>query len=265
VRRAYCFPAAALFFIASAMDGGTQAAVIKPEKRRSIYLTIKGPEAAAAKLRALFEEAALNKDLFIADDPHQAGSKVKITISDEREVAKHFYAELVTATLLPREGQSSTVSFCKQVTDGAGFTTLTTAYWTPAKASVPAHSTLWVENESGSRALADLVRTKVREAGFQMAASASEAEFTLKDVRLVKVPLQVTAREARVQSEMNIADGSMASLSGAVQNYLPVTEPISSEAEGCRKTIAHIGDSGLSGYGQIAMMDVAIISARIRK
>lgn len=264
MRRAYCLPAAALLFIATAVDGGAQAAVIKPDKRRSIYLTVKGPEAAAAKLRAQFESAALNKDLFIAEDPHQASSKVKITISDEREVTRHFYAELVMATLVPREGQTSTVSFCKQVTDGAGFTTLTTAYWTPTQER-PAHSTLWIENDSGSRVLVDLVRTKIHEGGFQMAASVSEADFTLKDIHLVKVPLEVKAMQAKVQSEMNIADGSMASLSGAVQNYLPVTEPISSEAEGCRKTIAHIGDATLSGYGQIAMMDVGIISARIKK
>jgi hypothetical protein len=216
-------------------------------------------------MRALFEEEALNKELFIAADPHQAGSKVKISISEERKVEKPLYAELLAATLVPREGQSSTVSFCKQVTDGAGYSTITTSYWTPTKESVPGHSTMWIENGNSPRLLAELIRKKIGEAGFQMAAAAPEADFTLRDIRLVKVPLQIAAMEVKVQSELNIADGSTASLSSAVKNYLPVTGPISSDAEGCRKTIEHIGDSPPAGYGQVASLDVSLIAGHLKK
>ena len=265
MRRTYCFPAAVLLFIVAAVDGGAQAGNIKPEKRRSIYLTIKGPEGPAAKMRALFEEEALNKELFIAEDPHQAGSKVKISISDEHKVEKPLYAELLAATLVPRDGQASTVSFCKQVTDGAGYSTITTSYWTPTKESVPVHSTMWIENGKGPRLLAELIRKKISEAGFQMATAAPEADFTLRDIQLVKVSLQITAIEVKVQSELNIADGFTASLSSVVKNYLPVTGPISSEAEGCRKTIEHIGDSPPAGYGQVASLDVSLIAGHLKK
>jgi hypothetical protein len=263
MRRAYFVPATILLFIAAAVDGVTQAANIKPEKRRSIYLTVKGPEGAAAKIRTLFEEEALKKELFIAEDPHQAGSKVKISISDEHKIEMQLYAELLAATLVPRDGQSSTITFCKQVTDGAGFSTTTMSYWAPTKES--AHSTIWIDNHTGARPLAELVRKKISEAGYQMAASLSEADFTLQDIRLVKVPLHVTAMEAKVQSELNSADGSVASLSSVVKNYLPITEPISSEAEGCRKTIEHFGDFSPSGYGEIASLDVALIVGRLKK
>ena len=266
MKRTYYFAAAVLLLAGSAICGSAQAAAnIKPEKRRSIYLTIKGPQQASDRMRELFEHAALDKELFIAEDPHQAGSKVKITISDERLAQKPLYAELLSATLVPRQGDASTVSFCKQVTDGMGYSTITTSYWVPTKDSVPANSTMWIEKERGARALSELVRKKISDAGFKMAASAGEADFRVKDIRLIKVPLQVEVLKAKVESELNIAGGSMTSLSSDVSNYLSVMEPMVAEAEGCRKTIQHITDVPPTGYEQVVSLDLALIAGRIKK
>jgi hypothetical protein len=74
MRRGYSIAAAVFLFSGSAISGLAQTATTKLEKRRSIYLSIKGPESSAARLRALFEQAALEKNLLIAEDSHQAGS-----------------------------------------------------------------------------------------------------------------------------------------------------------------------------------------------
>src|SRR5215831_14995588 len=145
MRRGLCIAATVFLFMGSAINGLAQRATTKSAKRRSIYLTIKGPEESAARLRTVFEKTALDKDLLIAEDSHQAGSRVNITISDEHKVERPLYAELLSATLVPREGQASTVSFCKQVTDGSGYSTVTTSYWAPTKESLPSHSSMWIE------------------------------------------------------------------------------------------------------------------------
>ena len=265
MRAAYCIAAGISLFAGSALFGQSAAPRTKPEKRRTIYLTIKGPEESAAKLRASFTDAALSNDLFIAEDPHRAGSKIDITIADERKVDWPLYAELLTATLVPRQGDSSTISFCKQVSDGAGYTTVTTSYWMPNEKSVPAHSAIWVEAEGASRSLAEILKKRVGEAGFQIAASAKDADLTLKDIRLSKVPLQGMAVEAKVQSVLNMADGSMTTLSTNIKSYLSIAEPISPEAEGCRSTVHHVIDLPPPSYSDVAAIDMALIMARIRK
>jgi hypothetical protein len=142
---------------------------------------------------------------------------------------------------------------------------MTTSYWAPTKESVPLHSTIWIEKDTGPRELAQLIRKKISDAGFQMAVSASEADFMLKDIHLIKAPLQGTAMEAKVQSVLNLADGSMTTLSSNVKSYLSIVEPVTDEAESCRSTIHHISVGPPMGYGEVASLDVAMIAGHIKK
>jgi len=239
-------------------------AQVKPEKRKSIYLQINGPQESAARLRSVFAEEAARNHLFIADEPQKAASQVNITITDEHNTDHPLYAELLNASLVLAEGKPSNVAFCQGVTDGAGLT-VTSSYTLPPEEALPAHSTVWIEGESGPQAPAEMLKKKIREAGIQIAASSGAADLTLKEVRLIRVPIPGRAMEAKMQSVLKGADGSISTLSMNVKGYLPVAEPISAEAEVCRSTIRHVSEPALSAYGQLASLDVALIAGRIKK
>ena len=233
----------------------------KPEKRRSIYLQINGPEESSARLRSAFAEEVAKNHMFVAEDPKKAGSHVNVTITDEHKVDQALYAELLKATLVPGD---KTISFCQRVSDGAG-STVTTSYKLRPDEGLPSCSTVWIEGESGPETPAEMLKKKILEAGFQIAASEKDADFSLRDIRLVKVALQGTAIEAKVRSELKVADGTMTTLSGNFKGYVAVPEPISTEAEGCRNSIRQISDPALSSYGQVVSLDVALIAGHLKK
>jgi len=237
----------------------------QPEKSRSIYLKIKGPEESVAKLRAMFKDVALKKELFIAEDPHNASSQVSVTIVQERQLEKPFYAEVVAATPVSREGDSSPAYSCKKVTDGSGYSTITTKSGKvgAAKSDV-ANKTVWIERTTAPQDLVEAVTREIVNADFQVVPAEKDAEYTLKGIRLMKQRLRVTALEAKVQSVLSPAHGSSMTLAGSITSYLSVLEPISAEAEGCRDSLRHISDHGSLSYQQIADLDIELIAQHIK-
>jgi hypothetical protein len=250
----------AVFLLAAS---GAQAQV-QPEKRRSVYLKIKGPEDSAAKLRAVFAEAASKTDLFLADDPRRAGSQVSVTL-EERKLEKPLYAEVVAATLFSREGKSFPVYACRKVTDGGGYSTITTK---SGKAHMPkdepAKKLVWIEKKSAPVDLVEAVTRELVNADFQVVAEENLAEFTLKDIRLLKEPLRANAVEAKVQSVISPGKSSSLTINSNIKSYISVIEPISAEAEGCRDSLRHVMEQSSMPYQSVAAVDLALIARNIK-
>ena len=96
----------------------------KLEKLRSVYLKIKAPDEASGKLHELFAKAAEKRGLLLVDDPHKAASVIDVTLK-QKSGEGTIYADLIAATLVSRNGSSSTVYSCKLVEDGKRFSTIT--------------------------------------------------------------------------------------------------------------------------------------------
>lgn len=258
--KAVCYLMAAALLLAWS---GAQAQV-RPEKDRSVYLKIKGPEESAAKLRVVFAEAASKNDLFLADDPHRAGSRVSVTI-EERKVEKPLYAEVAAATLFSRDGKSFPVYSCRKVTDGGGYSTITTK---SGKANMPkgepTKKTVWIQKKSAQADLVEAVTRELINADFQVVAEENTAEFTLKDIRLLKERLRANAIEAQVESVVSPRRGPSMTIDSNLQAYLSVVEPISAEAEGCRDSLRHVMDQSSMPYQSVAAMDLALITRNIK-
>lgn len=236
----------------------------KTQKLRTIYLKIRGPEEAATKLRASFAEAVAGKDLFLADDPHQAGSKVDVTIK-ERNLERPFYAELTSATLMARDGKSTAVSSCNKVTDGKGYSAITTKAGTSdLMKDVPAKSTIYLEEGSQPAALIQTLQKQIREAGFTIVTVEKDADFRLKDIHLTRTPLRAAGMEATVQSMIHAAGGLELNLTSNVTTRVSILEPIASEAESCRSTVQRVAENGPVSYKGVALADVAMIERFIR-
>jgi len=236
----------------------------KMQKLRTIYLKIKGPEDAATTLRASFAEAVAGKDMFLADDPHKAGSKVDVNIK-EHNLDRPFYAELTSATLTGRDGKSTTVFSCNKVTDGKGYSTITKkAGASDLMKDVPANSAIYLEEGSQPAALIQTVQKEIREAGFTIVSVEKDADFRLKDIHLTRTPLRATGMEATVQSMISAAGGMVFNSTSNVTTRISISEPIASEAESCRPTVQHIGESGSLSYKNVALADVDLIERFIR-
>ena len=266
MRRFYCTVMATfLVTCCSIAQGQSRLAMSeKNQKLRTIYLKIKGPEDAATKLRASFAEAAADKDMFLADDPHQASSKVDVTIK-ERKVEKEFYAEVVSATLVARDGKSATVSTCNKVTDGKGYSTITKKTGsTSLMKDVPAKSAIFIEVGSQPAALIQGLQKEVREAGFEIVSTEKEADFQLKDIRLVKAPVRGDGVELNIQSTISAAGGPVLNMNSSVTSHISIHEPIGLEAEACRSSLQHLGEDGPTPYIHVALADVAMITQFIK-
>jgi len=236
----------------------------KMQKLRTIYLKIKGPEEAATKLRASFAEAVAGKDMFLADDPHQAGSKVDVTIK-ERNLDRPFYAELTSATLIGHDGKSTMVSSCNNVTDGKGYSAITKKAGTSdLMKDVPAKSAIYLEGGSQPAALLQSLQKEIREAGFTIVAVEKDADFRLKDIHLTRTPLRATGMEATVKSMVSAAGGLVINLTSNVTTRFSISEPIASEAESCRSTLGKIAEKGPVSYQDVALVDVDLIEQFIR-
>lgn len=236
-----------------------------PEKGRSIYVNIKGPEESAAKLRTMFGDVALRNELFVAEDPHRAASKVNVSILQERTVERPLYAEVVAASLVSREGKSFPVYSCKRVTDGGGYATITTK---SGKAHMPkdapVKSTVWINKRDAGSDLVETVSREILNADFQLVAEEKDAEFTLKDIRVMKEQVRARVLEAKVESVLTPPNGSSMTLDSNIKSYLSIVEPISAEAEGCRDSLRHVADQGSLGYQQVADIDIAMIARQVK-
>jgi hypothetical protein len=250
--KAGCYILVAMFFCAGASA--------QPQKGRSVYLKIKGPEETAASMRAMFAEVASDNNLFLTDDPHRAGSQVTITIQ-EHKMEKPLYAEVVVAALVSRDGKSFPVYSCKRVTDGGGYSTITTKSGkaNPAKSEV-AKKTVWIKKTDPRPELVEAVSREMVNADFQLVTEEKDAEFTLKDIRLIKEPVHANAVEAKVESVLSPGKALPMTIESNIRSYLSVIEPISAEAEGCRDSLRHVIEESSMHYRSIAAMDLGLIA-----
>lgn len=261
MRTAWCTLIVGLVFACPVTRGQ-----VRPQKSRAIYVKIKGPERSATKLRASLADAALEKDLTLVDNRHEAASEVKITIK-ERSTEKPLYAELISATLVSRDGKSMTVYSCKKVTDGKGYSTITRKSGkTGVIKSVPAGSRIFVQEPSGfsSAGLVQDVKEQITRGGLEIGMSGEDADFILKDIKLTKASFRGTAVEASVESVLSPAHGPRMDLSSSIIVYTSIQEPIAPQAEACRDSIRHVADDSSVSYQQIALTDIALISQRIK-
>ena len=259
MRRVYCISIAGLVLACPVMQGQ-----VRPQKNRAIYVKIKGPEQSAAKLRASFADAALDKDFVVVDDRHDAGSEVNIIIK-ERSTEKTLYAELISATLVSRGGKPVTVYSCKKVTDGKGYSTITRKSGrTGVVKSVSPGSRVFVQDASGSAGLVQDVKEQITRGGLEIGISEQDADFILKDIKLVKASFREAAVEANVHSELSLAHGPKMDLSSNITVYTSILEPIAPEAEACRDSIQHVAADSSVSYQQIALTEMALISQRVK-
>lgn len=233
----------------------------KLEKLRSVYLKIKAPEESAGKLHESFVKAAEKRGLLLVGDPHKAASVIDVTLK-QKSGEGQIYADLIAATLVLRNGGSSTVYSCKLVEDGKGFSTITKKKGVTRLISGDTKGAVFVE-EAADRKSADLVvsvRKEISEAGFQLSATEKDAEIVLKDIRLLKKSLRAMILETRVESKVNGANGQAINLTSNSISYTSIVEPIGPEAENCRSSIEKLSEQGSFSYLEVAETDMALIS-----
>jgi hypothetical protein len=239
----------------------------KVSKSRTIYLKINGPEETAILLRGFFAELAEEKDLLLAEDPHKAGNKIEITIK-EHDGEGTLYAELISATLIFREGKSATVYSCKSVGDGKGYSTITKkkGKTTLIESGIVFNGAVFVENTTApnSAGVVESIKKELAEAGFQITATESDADIKLKDIKLIKKPIRAMLLEARTESKLSTSSGQFISLSGRVISYKSIVEPIGVEAEVCRSSMKSISEDGSASYKQVAAADLAVIARQVK-
>ena len=230
-------------------------------------MKINGPEEAAVQLRAFFAELAEEKNLLMAEDPHKAGNKIDITIK-ERDGEGTLYAELISATVISREGKSATVYSCKSVGDGKGYSTITKkkGKTTLIEPGIATKGAAFVENTSApnSAGVVESIKKEIAEAGFQVAATEKDADISLKDIKLIKKPVRAMLVEGRPESKLSISSGQFISLSGRMTSYKSIVEPIGVETEVCRSSMKNISGDGSASYKQVAAADLAVIARQVK-
>jgi hypothetical protein len=239
----------------------------KVEKRRTIYVKINGPQEAAAQLRGSFAEAAEEKGLLLAEDPHKAGTKVDVTIK-EQNAEGTLYAELISATLTSRDGKSATVYSCKSVGDGKGYSTITkkTGKTSLIQSDIASKGTVFVEETTArnSAGLVESIKKEIAAAGFQVAATEKEADISLKDIKLIKKSVRAMSVEGRTESRLSTWSGQVINLSSKITSYKSIVEPIGAEAEVCRSSMKSISEDGSRSYQGVAVTDLAVISQQLK-
>jgi hypothetical protein len=239
----------------------------KNEKRRTVYLKIKGPEESAARLRTFFVKTAEESGLLLNDDRHKAGSTIELTIQ-EKDVEGELYADLISATLHSHDGKSATVYSCKLVEDGKGFSTITKKKGKTGlvQADIAIKGTVFVEEAKELKYVGSVatVKKEMSEAGFQIITGEKEADVSLTNVKLIKVPLHSKSTEIRVESTVSPAGSRTSRLTTNFRLHSTVTEPIGAEAEDCRSSIEKISGDDSVSYSQIAQTDLALISNQLR-
>jgi hypothetical protein len=228
---------------------------------------INGPEEAAAQLRAFFAELAEEKNLLMAEDPHKAGNKIDITIK-EQDGEGTLYAELISATVISREGKSAIVYSCKSVGDGKGYSTITKkkGKTTLIEPGIASKGAVFVENTSApnSSGVVESIKKEIAEAGFQVAATEKDADISLKDIKLIKKPVRAKLVEGRTESKLSSSSGQFISLSSRMTSYKSIVEPIGVEAEVCRSSMKNISGDGSASYKHVAAVDLDVIARQVK-
>lgn len=232
----------------------------KIQKLRTVYLKMKGPESSVAQLRTFFEKVAAKNDFVLANDPHNAGSTIDITIKEKNEEGTLF-AELISATLTSREGKSALVYTCKAVTDGKSFSTITKKKGQTSliPADIVKKGSVFIE--AGTARTVDAVemaKKEIGEAGFQFASAEKEADISLKDIHVIKKPFHGTGLQTRVESKISSHGGPMSNIATNFTSYTSIADPIAPEAEACRPSMQKLVDESVS-FHQIAATDLALI------
>ena len=230
-------------------------------------MKINGPQEAAAQLRGSFAEAAEEKDLLLADDPHKAGTKIDVTIK-EQNAEGTLYAELISATLTSRDGKSATVYSCKSVGEGKGYSTITKKEGKTSliQSDIASKGTVFVEETTArnSAGLVESIKKEIAAAGFQVAANEKEAHISLKDMKIIKEAVSAMSVEQQTESRLSTWSGRFISLSSKMTSYKSIVEPIGAEAEACRSSMKSISEVGPRSYQGVAATDLAVISQQLK-
>ncbi|HET8888046.1 MAG TPA: hypothetical protein VFQ41_04015 [Candidatus Angelobacter sp.] len=199
----------------------------------------------------------------MTEDPRKAGTKIDVTIK-EHDAEGTLYAELISATLASREGKSVTVYSCRSVGDGKGYSTITKQQGktTLIESSIASKGTVFVENRTApnSGGLVESIKKEIAEAGFQVTATETAADISLKDIKLIKKPFRATLVEGQTESKLSTWSGQFINLSSKVKSYKSILEPIGAEAEVCRSSMKNISGDGGGSYQQVAVADLAVIA-----
>jgi hypothetical protein len=239
----------------------------KNQKRRTIYLKIKGPEESAAQMRTAFEKAVAEKDLLLADDRHKASSSIEITLQ-EKTAEGTLYADLISATRVARDGKTATVYSCKLVEDGKGYSTITKKKGKTGliQPDIATKGTVFVEEakEPAAKSLVEMVKKEIGEAGFQLITGETEADIRFTNIKLLKVPMHNKSVELRAESNVSAAGGGSSKVVTNVTLHSPVTEPIVAEAEDCRSSIEKVAQDASLSYGSTVSLDLAMVTQSFR-